>query len=94
MSSLSFGLYLNNRGAVFLQDYSLDHLLDQAAEAEALGFHSVWAGDSLLAKPRYDPIVVLTAVAARTAGSSSAPASCRSTSATRCSSPWNGPLWT
>jgi alkanesulfonate monooxygenase SsuD/methylene tetrahydromethanopterin reductase-like flavin-dependent oxidoreductase (luciferase family) len=66
MSPLSFGLYLNNRGAVFLPDYSLDHLLDQAVEAEALGFHSVWAGDSLLAKPRYDPIVVLTAVAART----------------------------
>jgi alkanesulfonate monooxygenase SsuD/methylene tetrahydromethanopterin reductase-like flavin-dependent oxidoreductase (luciferase family) len=66
MSPLNFGLYLNNRGAVFIPDYSLDRLLDQAQEAEALGFHSVWAGDSLLAKPRYDPIIVLTAVAART----------------------------
>ena len=66
MSPLNFGLYLNNRGAIFLPDYSLDQLLDQAVEAEAIEFHSVWAGDSLLAKPRYDPIVVLTAVAART----------------------------
>ncbi len=66
MAPLNFGLYLNNRGAVFLPDYSLDRLLDQAVEAEALGFQSVWAGDSLLAKPRYDPLIVLTAVAART----------------------------
>ena len=63
---LDFGIYLNNRAAVFLADYSLPSLLVLAREAEDLGYHSVWLGDSLLAKPRYDPIVTLTAIAAQT----------------------------
>jgi alkanesulfonate monooxygenase SsuD/methylene tetrahydromethanopterin reductase-like flavin-dependent oxidoreductase (luciferase family) len=63
---VNFGAYLNNRAAVFLPDYSLDELLRLGVEAEDLGYHSVWLGDSLLARPRYDPIVTLTAIAART----------------------------
>ena len=63
---LNFGLYANNRASVFLPDFSMERLLDLAVEAEELGYHSVWVGDSLLAKPRYDPIVTLTAIAART----------------------------
>ncbi len=51
---LNFGLYANNRASVFLPDFSLERLLDLAVEAEELGCHSLWAGDSLLAKPRYD----------------------------------------
>jgi alkanesulfonate monooxygenase SsuD/methylene tetrahydromethanopterin reductase-like flavin-dependent oxidoreductase (luciferase family) len=41
-------------------------LLDLAARAEHLGFDSVWIGDSLLARPRHDPLTLLAAVAART----------------------------
>jgi alkanesulfonate monooxygenase SsuD/methylene tetrahydromethanopterin reductase-like flavin-dependent oxidoreductase (luciferase family) len=41
-------------------------LLDLAARAESLGFESVWVGDSLLARPRHDPLTLLAAVAART----------------------------
>ena len=41
-------------------------LLDLAARAENLGFDSVWVGDSLLARPRHDPLTLLAAVAART----------------------------
>jgi len=41
-------------------------LLDLAARAERLGFDSVWVGDSLLARPRHDPLTLLAAVAART----------------------------
>jgi alkanesulfonate monooxygenase SsuD/methylene tetrahydromethanopterin reductase-like flavin-dependent oxidoreductase (luciferase family) len=41
-------------------------LLDLAVRAEALGFDSVWVGDSLLARPRHDPLTLLAAVAART----------------------------
>ena len=41
-------------------------LLDLAARAEDLGFDSVWVGDSLLARPRHDPLTLLAAVAART----------------------------
>src|SRR6202040_1556718 len=41
-------------------------LLELAARAERLGFGSVWVGDSLLARPRHDPLTLLAAVAART----------------------------
>jgi alkanesulfonate monooxygenase SsuD/methylene tetrahydromethanopterin reductase-like flavin-dependent oxidoreductase (luciferase family) len=41
-------------------------LLDLAVRAEDLGFDSVWVGDSLLARPRHDPLTMLAAVAART----------------------------
>src|SRR5215472_4663394 len=37
-------------------------LLDLAARAESLGFDSVWVGDSLLARPRHDPLTLLAAV--------------------------------
>src|SRR4051812_21252549 len=38
-------------------------LLHLAARAETLGFDSVWVGDSLLARPRHDPLTLLAAVA-------------------------------
>ena len=41
-------------------------LLDLAARAEGLGFDSVWVGDSLLARPRHDPLTLLAAAATRT----------------------------
>jgi alkanesulfonate monooxygenase SsuD/methylene tetrahydromethanopterin reductase-like flavin-dependent oxidoreductase (luciferase family) len=41
-------------------------LLALAERAEALGFDSLWAGDSLLARPRHDALTLLAAVAART----------------------------
>jgi alkanesulfonate monooxygenase SsuD/methylene tetrahydromethanopterin reductase-like flavin-dependent oxidoreductase (luciferase family) len=39
-------------------------LIELAVRAEALGFD--WVGDSLLARPRHDPLTLLAAVAART----------------------------
>ena len=41
-------------------------LLDIAERAEALGYDSVWVGDSLLARPRHEPLTLLAGVAART----------------------------
>ncbi|HVH79722.1 MAG TPA: LLM class flavin-dependent oxidoreductase [Stellaceae bacterium] len=41
-------------------------LLALAERAESLGFESIWVGDSLLARPRHDPLTLLAAVAART----------------------------
>ncbi len=41
-------------------------LLELAARAEALGFDSVWVGDSLLARPRHEPLTLLAAIAAQT----------------------------
>lgn len=67
MSRVQFGIYVNNRAAVFLGDaFSLERLLDAAVAAEACGLDFVSVGDSILAKPRYMPIPVLTAIAART----------------------------
>ena len=41
-------------------------LLALGEKAESLGFDSIWVGDSLLARPRHDPLTLLAAVAART----------------------------
>jgi alkanesulfonate monooxygenase SsuD/methylene tetrahydromethanopterin reductase-like flavin-dependent oxidoreductase (luciferase family) len=41
-------------------------LLALAERAEALGYDSVWAGDSLLARPRHEPLALLAGVAGRT----------------------------
>ena len=52
-------------------------LLALAERAEALGFDSVWVGDSLLARPRHDPLTLLAARGrAACRGSSSAPRCC------------------
>jgi alkanesulfonate monooxygenase SsuD/methylene tetrahydromethanopterin reductase-like flavin-dependent oxidoreductase (luciferase family) len=40
-------------------------LLALAARAEALGYDSVWVGDSVLARPRHDPLTLLAGIAGR-----------------------------
>src|SRR5437868_1820041 len=40
-------------------------LLALAERAADLGFDSIWVGDSVLARPRHEPITLLAAVAAR-----------------------------
>jgi alkanesulfonate monooxygenase SsuD/methylene tetrahydromethanopterin reductase-like flavin-dependent oxidoreductase (luciferase family) len=65
--AVRFGIFLNNRGAVFLGDaYTITDLVALAERAEARGFDFVSVGDSLVAKPRYAPIPILAALAART----------------------------
>lgn len=41
-------------------------LLALAERAEALGYDSIWIGDSLTARPRHEPLTLLAAAAART----------------------------
>ncbi|WP_228032100.1 LLM class flavin-dependent oxidoreductase [Mycolicibacterium sp. P9-22] len=41
-------------------------ILDMATAAEDLGFDSVWLGESVVARPRHDPLVLLAAIAVRT----------------------------
>jgi alkanesulfonate monooxygenase SsuD/methylene tetrahydromethanopterin reductase-like flavin-dependent oxidoreductase (luciferase family) len=60
------GILLPTREAAILGQYSVAPLLDLAQQVEELGFDSVWAGDSLLARPRLDPLVILSACAAVT----------------------------
>ncbi len=66
MSDVTFGVNLNNREPLIAPDYSLTDLLKLAEESERLGFDSVWVGDSLFSKPRYEPISTLAAISQRT----------------------------
>lgn len=61
-----FGVNLNNREPLIAPDYSLADLLDLGERVEAAGFDSVWVGDSLFSKPRYEPIALLAALSQRT----------------------------
>jgi alkanesulfonate monooxygenase SsuD/methylene tetrahydromethanopterin reductase-like flavin-dependent oxidoreductase (luciferase family) len=63
---LQFGVNLNNREPLIAPDYTLADLLELAELSEELGFASVWVGDSLFSKPRYDPIALLSAISQRT----------------------------
>ena len=40
-------------------------MLELATRAEAMGFDSIWVGDSLLARPRHEPLTLLAGVAGR-----------------------------
>ena len=60
------GLSLPNRGLLFGLT-TVEAIMEAAVLAEESGvFESVWFGDSLIHKPRYESLVMLAAVAART----------------------------
>jgi alkanesulfonate monooxygenase SsuD/methylene tetrahydromethanopterin reductase-like flavin-dependent oxidoreductase (luciferase family) len=63
---IEFGVNLNNREPLIAPDYDLGMLLDLSARVEELGFDSVWVGDSLFSKPRWEPIALLSAISQRT----------------------------
>jgi alkanesulfonate monooxygenase SsuD/methylene tetrahydromethanopterin reductase-like flavin-dependent oxidoreductase (luciferase family) len=65
-AKLEFGVNLNNREPLIAPDYDLSMLLDLSQMVEASGFDSVWVGDSLFSKPRYEPIALLAAISQRT----------------------------
>jgi alkanesulfonate monooxygenase SsuD/methylene tetrahydromethanopterin reductase-like flavin-dependent oxidoreductase (luciferase family) len=60
----AIGLVLPTReDAITGADAHPARLLQLAAHAERVGFDSVWVGDSLLARPRLEPLTLLAAVA-------------------------------
>src|SRR5437773_3094502 len=61
-----FGLLLPTREAVMSGRPETGPILALAERAEAAGFDSVWIGDSITAKPRHEPLTLLSAVATRT----------------------------
>jgi alkanesulfonate monooxygenase SsuD/methylene tetrahydromethanopterin reductase-like flavin-dependent oxidoreductase (luciferase family) len=61
-----FGILLPTREVVLSGRAEPSSIYDLAHRAEALGFHSVWVGDSVIAKPRLDALSTLAAVSART----------------------------
>jgi alkanesulfonate monooxygenase SsuD/methylene tetrahydromethanopterin reductase-like flavin-dependent oxidoreductase (luciferase family) len=66
MTRLEFGVNLNNREPLIAPDYDLGMLLELSERVEEHGFDSVWVGDSLFSKPRWEPIALLAAVSQRT----------------------------
>lgn len=61
------GIYINNRAAVFGgDDFGVDDMMQLAVDAEERGFDFVSVGDSILAKPRWSPVITLAAVAGAT----------------------------
>ena len=64
--TVEFGVLLPTREAVMSGRPETAPMLAIAERAEAAGFDSVWIGDSLIARPRHEPLTLLTAVAART----------------------------
>jgi Luciferase-like monooxygenase len=63
--SIRIGYLLPTRERIMAGQPQTTPLLELAERAERLGFDSVWAGDSLLARPRHEPLTLLAAVASR-----------------------------
>ena len=63
---ISIGYLLPTRESVMEGRPEAAPLLKLAERAEGLGYDSVWVGDSLLARPRHEPITLLSGVAGRT----------------------------
>jgi len=63
---LRVGVQLPTREMAITGDYAIGPLHEFARRAESLGFDSLWTGDSLTARPRMDPVVVLANLASAT----------------------------
>jgi probable F420-dependent oxidoreductase len=64
--AVRIGYLVPTRESVMAGRHEAAPLLALAERAEALGYDSVWVGDSLLARPRHEPLTLLAAAAART----------------------------
>ncbi len=67
-SKVKLGILLPTRGLVMTGGgpKEVAGIISMAEAAEAAGLDSVWVGDSLVAKPRLEPLAALAAVAGRT----------------------------
>lgn len=66
---MKVGVLLPTRNVVTNQapgQNTMAALINSAVSLEAMGYDSVWVGDSLLGRPRPEPLAVLAALAART----------------------------
>ena len=59
------GYLLPTRERIMQGEPDVQPMLALAARAEAQGFDSIWVGDSLLARPRHEPLILLAGVAGR-----------------------------
>ncbi len=65
-SKPQFGILLPTREVIMSGAWKPERFYELAERAEALGFHSVWVGDSLTSKPRLEALTTLAALGART----------------------------
>jgi len=65
--TIKVGYLLPTRERVMADVHETGPILAWAEKCEAVGLDSVWLGDSLLAKPRHEPLTLMSAIAARTA---------------------------
>jgi len=65
-AGVEFGVNLNNREPLIAPGYGIPELLDLSQAVEGLGFDSLWVGDSLFSKPRYEAMALLAALSQRT----------------------------
>ena len=65
---IKLGILLPTRGLLLRgeQPPNIDRIIALAETVDRFGLDSVWVGDSLVAKPRMEPLAVLGALAART----------------------------
>ena len=61
-----FGYLLPTRERVMKGQLETAPLLALAEKAEDQGYDSIWVGDSLVARPRHDPLTTLAAISSRT----------------------------
>ena len=66
--TIKLGYLLPTRERIMEGKPETGPMLDLAAQARDLGYDSIWVGDSLLARPRHDPLTLLAAVAGRVPG--------------------------
>ena len=62
------GILLPTREVILGKDYSQgpNKIFEMARYAESNNIDSLWVGDSILAKPRIDPLITLSSLAAIT----------------------------
>jgi alkanesulfonate monooxygenase SsuD/methylene tetrahydromethanopterin reductase-like flavin-dependent oxidoreductase (luciferase family) len=65
MTAIKIGYLLPTREQIMEGRPEAAPLIALAERAEALGYASVWVGDSLLARPRHEPLTLLAGVAGR-----------------------------
>jgi alkanesulfonate monooxygenase SsuD/methylene tetrahydromethanopterin reductase-like flavin-dependent oxidoreductase (luciferase family) len=63
--TVRIGYLLPTREQTMAGEPQTGPLLKLAERAADFGFDSIWVGDSLMARPRHDPLTLLAAVAAR-----------------------------
>ena len=67
-NTLKFGILLPTRGVILAQKEKPDlgPIFDMAQSVEESGYHSLWVGDSVTAKPRLEVFSTLSALAVKT----------------------------